>query len=72
MPRAGRKAPCQASVLDVEGDLNGDGKLDLVVATYSGHITDPSSDSVAVLLGDGKGSFRPASGSPFKVGQAPT
>ncbi len=35
------------------GDLNGDGKLDLVVPN-------PTSDSVAVLLGNGDGTFQPA------------
>lgn len=40
------------------GDLNRDGKPDLVVACSKGHL--------AVLLGDGKGGFRPAPGSPLK------
>jgi len=40
------------------GDVNGDGKLDLVVTNYSGHISDPSGDALTFLLGDGKGGFR--------------
>ncbi len=42
------------------GDLNGDGKLDLVVGDTSGEI--------AVLLGNGSGGFTPATGSPFSTG----
>ncbi|WP_169800814.1 FG-GAP-like repeat-containing protein [Archangium gephyra] len=36
----------------VKGDFNGDGKLDLVVAPFSG-------DTVSILLGLGNGSFQP-------------
>lgn len=39
-------------------DLNGDGKPDLVVAQGGGN--NASSDSVAVLLGNGDGTFQPA------------
>jgi hypothetical protein len=42
------------------GDVNGDGKPD-VVAPNSG----PKRRTVTVLLGDGRGGFRPALGSPF-------
>jgi hypothetical protein len=45
-------------------DLNHDGKPDIVVANTA-------DESVAVLLGDGKGHFRPASDSPFPVGKNP-
>lgn len=45
-------------------DLNGDGRLDLVVAN------DESGD-VTVLLGDGKGGFAAAPGSPFPAGKSP-
>ncbi len=45
-------------------DLNGDGRLDLVVAN------DESGD-VTVLLGDGKGGFAAARGSPFPAGESP-
>jgi len=39
-------------------DLNKDGKPDLVIANYSGQITDPSGDGLTFLLGDGRGHFR--------------
>lgn len=45
-------------------DLNRDGKPDIVVANTA-------SESIAVLLGDGKGHFQPAPGSPFPVGHLP-
>src|SRR4051794_14392266 len=45
-------------------DLNGDGKPDLVVANEQ-------SGSVTVLLGDGRGGFTAAPGSPFAAGQQP-
>jgi hypothetical protein len=38
-------------------DINGDGKPDLVVANYSGQITDPSGDGLTFLLNDGRGHF---------------
>jgi len=47
------------------GDLNGDGKLDIVTANESGN-------SISVLLGDGSGTFTAAAGSPVAVGAAPT
>ena len=43
------------------GDVNADGKLDLVVGFTSNSIY----DSLAVMLGNGAGSFSHASGSPF-------
>jgi hypothetical protein len=46
------------------GDLNGDSHAD-VVAALGDH------DAVAVLLGDGRGGFRPAAGSPFPAGDGP-
>ena len=45
-------------------DLNGDGKPDLVVANER-------SNDVTVLLGDGKGGFSQAKGSPFPAGRNP-
>lgn len=45
-------------------DMNGDGNLDLVIP---GH----QSPYIAILLGDGKGGFAPAPGSPFDVHSKP-
>ncbi len=45
-------------------DFNGDGKPDVVT-------TDLESNAVTILLGDGKGGFTEATGSPFPAGEAP-
>jgi hypothetical protein len=45
-------------------DFNGDGKFDIVIANEQ-------SSNVTILLGDGKGGFRQAKGSPFSAGQLP-
>lgn len=45
-------------------DFNADGKPDLATSNNNGN-------SVSVLLGDDRGGFRPARGSPFAVGRAP-
>jgi FG-GAP-like repeat/Putative Ig domain len=45
-------------------DLNGDGKLDLAITNYE-------DASVTILLGNGDGTFTPASGSPIIVGNSP-
>jgi hypothetical protein len=45
-------------------DVNRDGFLDLATSNNNGN-------SVSVLLADGRGGFRPARGSPFRVGRAP-
>ena len=45
-------------------DLNSDGKLDITTSNQD-------DNSVSVLLGNGRGSFAPAAGSPFAVGSAP-
>ncbi len=47
------------------GDVNGDGKLDLMVANGD-------SDNLTVLLGNGNGTFTAAAGSPVAVGHGPT
>lgn len=52
-------------VMPTVGDANKDGNLDIFVAN-----TD--SGNVSVYLGDGKGAFSPAKGSPFSAGQEPT
>ncbi|HEX8847560.1 MAG TPA: VCBS repeat-containing protein [Pyrinomonadaceae bacterium] len=45
-------------------DLNSDGNLDITTSNQD-------DNSVSVLLGNGRGSFTPAAGSPFAVGRAP-
>jgi len=44
----------------VPADLNGDGKIDLAFGAEKG---------VAVFLGDGRGGFQRAAGSPFRTGR---
>jgi hypothetical protein len=52
------------------GDFNGDGKLDLVVASVSTPPSDQNATSVSILLGNGDGTFQaPAS---FATGTSPT
>jgi len=46
------------------GDVNSDGRLDITTSNQD-------DNSVSVLLGDGRGGFTPAPGSPFAVGRAP-
>jgi hypothetical protein len=46
------------------GDMNRDGHLDLVIANHQ-------SPFLTILLGDGKGGFHPAAGSPFDVHSNP-
>jgi hypothetical protein len=45
-------------------DMNGDGNLDLVIPNHQ-------TPYITILLGDGKGGFRPAPGSPFDVHSFP-
>src|SRR2546426_1098685 len=47
------------------GDVNGDGKLDLLVANAN-------SNNLTVLLGNGDGTFTAAAGSPVAVGSSPS
>ena len=51
------------------GDINGDGKPDILVENYSGQISDPSDDALTFLLGDGRGNFR--LGPRIAAGRAP-
>lgn len=47
------------------GDINGDGKMDLLTTITTTH----AATSVAVLLGNGDGTFTPAAGNPIPAGQ---
>jgi FG-GAP-like repeat len=53
------------------GDLNGDGKPDLVIGNWAGQPERGSGEGVTVLLGDGKGGFAVLPGSPFRTGDGP-
>jgi hypothetical protein len=55
-------SPAGGGVAMVVGDFNGDGKLDLATASFSGN-------AVAILLGDGAGNF--TVGSVFTTGSEP-
>jgi hypothetical protein len=46
------------------GDLNGDGKLDIITVNNA-------HDDVSIVSGDGRGGFTRAPGSPFPVGPSP-
>ena len=52
-------------------DVDRDGHLDLVVSNFSGRAGDTSHDAVNVLLGDGRGGFRPMKGTPFHTDANP-
>ena len=52
-------------------DFNGDHHLDIGIAHYSGHSTDPSKNGVSMLFGDGRGNFTLLTGSPFSTGNYP-
>ncbi len=49
------------------GDLNNDGNADIVVVPYGPQVHDARKIAATVLLGDGKGGFRPMDGSPFPL-----
>lgn len=48
-------------------DVNGDGKFDLLILPYERDIPDASQNAVTVLLGDGKGAFKPMHDSPLPL-----
>lgn len=62
---AGRIAVGRNPIMLLRTDANGDRNLDIVVANEG-------DGSVTVLLGDGRGHFRPAPGSPFTTGPHPS
>ena len=49
----------------IVGDFNNDGKLDLAIANYG-------DNTITLLIGNGDGTFTPASGSPYAVGHGPS
>jgi hypothetical protein len=52
------------------GDLNEDGKLDVIVASGGVHANSSQGSGVTVSLGNGDGTFTMASGSPLAVGNS--
>ena len=64
-PSAGSPFPAGNRPNDLAvGDVNNDGNLDLAFANHD-------TTYLTVLIGDGKGGFKPASGSPFTVQSKP-
>ena len=71
-PRGGPEEPWKRTVIPVGhrpdsiaiADVNRDGRPDIIVANME-------DETVTVLLGDGRGQFAPAPGSPFACGKAP-
>jgi hypothetical protein len=49
------------------GDISSDGIPDIVLIPYGPQVRDAGKVAVTVLLGDGRGGFRPMSGSPFAL-----
>jgi len=71
-PAPGSPFPLGESPFGVAaGDIDGDGHPDLALVHYSGQISDRSKDAISLLLGDGRGGFRPAAGSPFAASGSP-
>lgn len=61
----GSPFPCNANPNDIAvADMNGDGNPDLVIANHQ-------TPYITVLLGDGKGGFKPAAHSPFATKSYP-
>ena len=53
------------------GDVDADGRLDLAVVNSPSSASVSGRDGLTVLLGDGRGAFRPAPGQPFALGRFP-
>jgi hypothetical protein len=64
-PFAGGGKPWQVFV----DDINRDGNADLVIIPYQRDIGSAAENGVTVLLGNGRGSFSPMSGSPLPLGE---
>lgn len=64
-PAPGSPFPCNANPNDIAvADMNGDGNPDLVIANHQ-------TPYITVLLGDGKGGFKPSPHSPFATKSYP-
>ncbi len=64
-PAPGSPFPCNANPNDIAvADMNGDGNPDLVIANHQ-------TPYITVLLGDGKGGFKPSAHSPFATKSYP-
>jgi hypothetical protein len=64
-PAPGSSFPCNPKPNDIAvADMTGNGNLDLVIANHQ-------TPYITILLGDGKGSFRPAPHSPFATQSYP-
>jgi hypothetical protein len=69
----GSPFPCGDSPFNVAiGDVNGDGIPDLAIINSPSSTADRSGqDGLTLLIGDGRGGFRPAPGSPFVTARRP-
>ncbi len=49
------------------GDVDRDGRADLLIIPYERDLAEPSQDVATILLGDGNGGFKPMPGSPLPL-----